>query len=296
LQAELRRWKWIAAHTKYSKLFGFAFCDVHYVLQVASEDTVLYTAQSYVDNLAAAGRTVLHAVDRLAPLVRCPHLSQFWLSASVLSDDADKLLLRGLQHRLKRLLLLKQGVTAGSIVTAADIYANQDFPQDMPASWGLPVRDIQPPVNSAQLEWQIDVLDIISAAQASGSQQQTTVLRSHPSKLLGGIRWCIELRCNWDASRQGSTIDAYVCALPPGLPVGAVRTYSLTGEWEEDPETVLFKATQTLQGTSGVCSPDCFGVGVMAGGFDQAAWVARGLPTDDFFYLSLRVTVEDVYM
>ena len=259
---------------------------------------MLYTAQAYVDNLAAAGHDILHAVDRLAPLVRCPHLSQFWLSASVLSDDADRLLLRGLQHRLKRLLLLKQGAAAGSIVTAADIYANQDFPQDMPASWGLPVRDIQPPVNSAQLEWEIDVQDIIPAAQASGSQQQTIFLGSHPSTLLGGIRWCIGLRCNWDASRQGSTIDAYVCAVPPGLPVGVVRhcTYSLQGEWAGGPETVLFEATHQLQGTSGLCSPDYFKVGAMAGGFDQAAWEAGGLHTDyDYLYLKLRVTGEDVY-
>jgi hypothetical protein len=275
-----------------------AFCDVHCILQVASEDTVLHTAQPYVDNLAAAGHEVLQAVDRLAPLVRCPRLSQFWLSASVLSDDADRLLLRGLQYRLKRLLLLKQGIPAGSIVTAADICASQEFPQDMPVSWGLPVRDIQPPVNSVTLRWGIDVIDeIIPAAQASASQQQTTILRSHPSKLLGGIRWCIELKRNWDASRQGSTIDGYVCALPPGLPVGVVRhcTYSLQGEWAGDPETVLFEATHQLQGTSGLCSPDYFKVGAMAGGFDQAAWEAGGLPTDEFFYLELQVTVGDVY-
>ena len=83
-------------------------------LQVASEDTVLFTAQVYADKLREASLAIvgsLHgeqlAIDKLAPLVRCPHLSQFWLSASVLSDDAHDLLLQKQQPQVKRLLLLK---------------------------------------------------------------------------------------------------------------------------------------------------------------------------------------------
>lgn len=58
--------------------------------QVVSEDTVLYTAQAYVNAVPAA--TKKQAQDLLAPL-RCPQLSPFWLSASFLSDNASKLLL-----------------------------------------------------------------------------------------------------------------------------------------------------------------------------------------------------------
>jgi hypothetical protein len=58
---------------------------------------VLFTAQAYVDNLAAAGGDTQQAVDTLAPLLRCPHLSQLWLSATVLSDDAPRMLLHALQ-------------------------------------------------------------------------------------------------------------------------------------------------------------------------------------------------------
>jgi hypothetical protein len=104
--------------------------------QVASEDTVLYTAQAYADNLAKTGCDAQQAVDRLAPLVRCPHLSQHWLSASVLSDDADKLLLRGMQRQLP----LKIACRHDGRLLLTDIKA---VVPDVPASWLLPVRDIQ---------------------------------------------------------------------------------------------------------------------------------------------------------
>jgi hypothetical protein len=78
--------------------------------------------------------------ERLAPLVRCPHLSQFWLSASVLSGDADKLLLRGLQPQLKRLLLHKPACTSAPDRTVAAITRNVP---DVAVSWLLPLGDIQ---------------------------------------------------------------------------------------------------------------------------------------------------------
>jgi hypothetical protein len=76
-------------------------------LQVASEDTVLYTAQAYADKQDISEQQA----DTLARLVRCLHLSQFWLSAAALSGDAGKLLLRALQPQLQQQLLLKLAYT-----------------------------------------------------------------------------------------------------------------------------------------------------------------------------------------
>lgn len=76
------------------------------LLQVTSEDTVLFTAQAYMDQQPAGDAKQL-AAAKLAPLLRCPHLSQFWLSVSVLADHAGEQLLGALQPQLKRLLLRK---------------------------------------------------------------------------------------------------------------------------------------------------------------------------------------------
>jgi hypothetical protein len=46
--------------------------------QVASEDTVLYTAQTYKGKLTDTQQRQM-AQQLLAPLIRCPRLSQFWL-------------------------------------------------------------------------------------------------------------------------------------------------------------------------------------------------------------------------
>jgi hypothetical protein len=122
---------------------------------------VLFTAQAYADRLAAAGLDSSgsqQAVDKLARLVRCPHLSMFWLSASVLSDDASRLLL-GRMPQLKQLLLLKMANSTDALLRADNI---QKRVWGVPASWLLPVRDSQQ-VNRAQLEWEVDVAAIRQA-------------------------------------------------------------------------------------------------------------------------------------
>jgi hypothetical protein len=156
---------------------------------------VLYTAQAYADK-AATNSKRKQAINKLAPLVRCPHLSQFWLSASVLSDDANRLLLHKLQPQLKRLLLLKPACSTHSDCSIADILG-------APASWLLPVRDIQPP-SSAFVEWELDVADVRKAAQ--DSQHETVVLRSPTSCLSGGVRWGMELQCEWNATSKGAQL------------------------------------------------------------------------------------------
>jgi hypothetical protein len=63
------------------------------LVQVASEDTVLYTAQAYVDKLKGAS---LDSADiqlvgsKLAAPVRAPQLSLLWRAASALADNASR--------------------------------------------------------------------------------------------------------------------------------------------------------------------------------------------------------------
>ena len=248
----------------------------------------MFFAQAYVQ-LGATG-SQQQAVDRLAPLVRCPHLSQHWLSALVLSDDADKLLLRGLQPQLKRLLLLKPACSTATGLSAADI--ERGIP-GVPASWLLPVRDITP-VASVEIEWEVNVTAIRQAAEDSAACQGTTSLTSPTSSSpLGGVRWGITLQCSWDAREQGSKVGLF--ANGASLPIGSFCrcTYSLNCA------AVAFinrpaGYTSYLGNNWGKGFDDFFRLGAMPGGFDEAAWVAKGLPTSGS--IKLQLTVKDVGM
>jgi hypothetical protein len=254
------------------------------LFQVTSEDTVLYTAQAYADKLAASGSSSQLAVDALAPLVRCPHLSQFWLSASVLSDDADKLLLWGLQLQLKRLLLLKPACQS---VRAEDINTSVS---EAPASWLLPVRDLQ--LVSSQVIWNLDVAAIKKAAQDSANQQAQTSLCSLHSCLLGGVWWGMLLKCTWDASTKSSSIGLYADA--HSLPAGSFCACTFTLKC---PSSFANWATHVCTGSGHFAGHtrqtlgrhDFFTFGPMSGGFDEARWAANYLPASGSIVLQLAV-------
>jgi hypothetical protein len=254
--------------------------------QVASEDTVLYTAQAYVNRLEAAGFDPQQARDKLAPLVRCPHLSQHWLSASVLSDDADKLLLGGLQPQLKRLLLLKPARSTDAGLSAASIAR---CIAQVPASWLLPVREITP-FSSVTAEWELDVTSIRQTARGVAARKHTLTLKSGTlTTPLGGIGWGMELQCAWDSSKKGTTVGLYTLAT--SLPAGSFCrcTFSLSCA----AATISYQGTEYIGGVGDAMGwRDFFGLGPMSGGFDEAAWAAKGLPTTGS--LKLRLTVKDV--
>lgn len=71
-------------------------------LQVASEDTVLYTVQEYHNRLTSDDKRSSVLV-KLVPLIRCQHLSMFWLGAAVLSPQTYRLVINLLQPKLKAL-------------------------------------------------------------------------------------------------------------------------------------------------------------------------------------------------
>jgi hypothetical protein len=286
--------------------------------QVASEDTVLYTAQAYVDGQSKAAKAIFGAtptptsgaqqappgqlaVDKLAPLVRCPHLSQFWLSASVLSDGYVNPLLDELQSQLRQLIMVKAGCSRG--LSADDIKKAGDSvnfigAKPWPASWLLPVRDIQP-VSSMKLDWKLDVAAIRQAAQDSARQKKDiryggVHLRSPTSCLLGGLMWDMSLSCIWDSSIQGSRVGLAACTKK--IPYGTLCrcTYSLECVGVDAvgsiTETRMFTTLDWKVEKWAV--RDFFKIGSMHGGFDAASWAAKGLPASG--NITLRLTVKDV--
>ena len=256
---------------------------------------MLFTAQAYADRNPWVDP--ITASVRLAPLIRCPHLSQFWLSASVLSNEPHKVLLRKLQHvglaqsQLQQLLLRKFRSANPRGELRPEQIAN------VPASWLLPVRDIQL-VSSVNLTWELDVCAIRTAALYSGSRKQKAIKRSPVSSLIGGVRWGMKMYCDWDASKQGSTINLYACAESLLAGTACRCTYTLkyiaTDKCGVKTAEGSRKEANHFEADEPWGWEDVFGVGVMSGGFDEAAWAAKGLPAEGS--IALHLTVEDVGM
>lgn len=198
------------------------------LLQVASEDTVLFTAQTYVNRLSKNQRE--EAQGKLAPLVRATYLSQFWLSASLLSDNAPKMLLSVLSRQLRHLFLVKHAAATGAgglTLSAKDI---KEAVQGVPASWLLQPR-LSKPVSSVQLEWRVDVADTKQAVAEAISSRQQRLLWSPPAPPLCGVAWCLALGCLWKEDREGCTICVFTVAraLPANTSINATYTIECVG-------------------------------------------------------------------
>jgi hypothetical protein len=207
------------------------------LVQVASEDTVLYTAQAYVDKLKAdsLGSADIQLVQsKLAALVRCPQLSMIWRTAtaveSTVAENTQEQLLGGQQAQLRQLLLLQ---APASQRTAEEIKA---VIPSAPASWLLGPRTIKE-VGSVQVEWSVDVSAIKQTAQAAATSRTSHLFSSSQcptSPPLMGISWQIRLKLKWcadDAGNQGVTLGAFASAanLPPGAVCSATYTLECLG-------------------------------------------------------------------
>jgi hypothetical protein len=192
------------------------------------------------------------------------------------------MLLRRLQPQLQMLLQLKRALKEGM---GADVISNNVA--GAPASWLLPVSDVQPlvgPTSSAEVEWQLDVADIRRAVQDSYSQQRRIELKAPSCCLLGGVAWEMYLPIRWDASKAGSTVGLYVrTKLPAGTFCLCMYSLVCVG--------VAAVERSHLFGPSNGAR-DFFELGCMSGGFDEAAWAAKGLPASGT--ILLRLTVKDV--
>jgi len=175
---------------------------------VASEDTVLYTAQTYVN--AVKDRLQWEtAKQQLAPLIRCQHLSWFWLSAAALSADAPTLLLPQ-QAQLRQLLMLQHADSTFE-PTATEL---EELLPGAPSNWCLPERVCRE-VSSVQLVWSLDVEEIRAAAHNSGSQQKLVNIPSEcVTPPLGGVVFRVLLQVVWDAA-QGAVW--WTCLLSPRM-------------------------------------------------------------------------------
>uniref|UniRef100_A0A383WH17 BACK domain-containing protein n=1 Tax=Tetradesmus obliquus TaxID=3088 RepID=A0A383WH17_TETOB len=272
-------------------------------LRVASEDTVLYVAQKYLDPY-----TVYEAEEEepdfnnnlklyedvqaaLAQLVRAPHLSHFALCCAALTHEPDSNsdhVLDGHLSQVQSLLSLKQTATTEQVAASiGDL-------EDVPASWLLGPRQIVPLADGVRLEWRLPVEQMRQACRDSFAQQDTVdIICPESSAPIGGLDWQLYVQC---VQQGGGT----VVGLYAGPSPGQLSRYM----WYKCRFTVTWGGEQPLlcsrwSGSSNAApTPGSRSRGfdklfeldpMTVGGWDEAAWAAARLPTSGDMLLQLHI-------
>lgn len=213
--------------------------------------------------------------QRLAPLVRCHHLSQYWLAVSAMTAAAPELLLADLQPQLQQLLVL-QAVRPGSVQERVCAHAKlQKLVPGAPSSWSGGPRALRP-VDSVELHWAVDVSAIREATQHCSAQQDRVELFSPGvTPLMGPMAFQLALNVRWfhRSGRYMVGIQASPCGVPSHAQV------AFTGRILAGGVTFPFRLQVPICAEEGWGKLDFFGLGAFAQGWDEVAWAAQGLPT-----------------
>lgn len=247
-------------------------------LQVPSEDIVLYTAQQYVTRLPAdAGREV--AKSALAGLIRAPRLSDAMLHHTVVLDGSSSKLLGRYMTQLKELLLLRRILWNRQ---GGEFKAELASIEDTPKSWQLDQRQIVPIV-PARVVWQLSVQHLKQACLKAYEEQKSEVLLSRHSPPISGFAWRFTL--DIEAKEAGVTLNVYFGPVKMSTSFFLSFHFSLNCNGKAAQQRVpCMKGNYTWHIDE---FPD---VGVMAGGWDEAAWAAQGLPTEGDLVFELEVS------
>lgn len=251
-------------------------------MQVASEDTVLAAAREYLKAQKFKFTPSLVA-GMLAPLIRCQHLSTFWLSACVCAkDEGLSALFSRYQQPLKPLLMMRLA-DGDCVLTQEEL---QDQFEGAPPSWLLGQRALKN-VDSVQLVWPLRVAELRSAAQRSAAEQDLVRLECPlTSAPLGGMTWSLLAEADWDADRQAVQLGLF--CIPLNAPLNSWYTFRAQLDVEGAPE--LSHKVSCLRSVSAPTGLGSDLVGSMSGGWDEAAWAATGLPAEGELRVTLTVT------
>jgi hypothetical protein len=249
-------------------------------LQVLSEDTVLYTAAKYVaaqgkgklDDAAAAAKAAL------APLVRAPQLSSFALSTAAIAADSSEYLLGGYAQQLRFLIHLHGKASVTEVIDMLHKFAG-------PSSWLLKEREL---VSSAgggvRLEWRLAVEELRRACRNSCEQQKIVSLRSDHSAPLGGVGWYMQVECRQQDG--GTVVGLFAGPFKFDMPQGGCYKSSFDIVWRD----TKHMTTPCLMCGETWGKLNYLGLSPMGGdGWDEAAWVAAGLPASGEMLLQLHV-------
>lgn len=253
--------------------------------QVASEDTALSAVRTYVNSARSSVRQAARAA--LGPLIRCQHLSVYWLSACVLSEHGLGLLFTPFSKQLKKLLMAR--LADPSFEPTHEHTA--DSMEGAPASWLLGQR-MQRAVSSVQLAWAVSVSNIRALAQLCAEEREASDFDcSRMSAPLDGMMWGLQLQAKWEES-GGVLVGLFV--VPKNAPADVWYKFKAEITLAGHPQLAATSHTLNLGFALGHKQgwglQDCFGTGAMAGGWDEAAWAAAGMPSEGDLTITMRVT------
>jgi hypothetical protein len=233
---------------------------------------VLYTVRRFTQDC-----TDTPALQQLMRQVRCPHLSPYWLSALTIPSITVPAVL--LPH--VRNLLAARSVKADYQVTALDL---QKVFAGAPACWALPQRATQP-VSSAQVTWEVPIDKLRAAAHRSVAGNSTVSLRSFCSTApVDGMSYDINVECS--PKEGGSCIGVFGRAT--NAPCDLFWSFDMTMRAPGLARTV----SSRMGRGAGYGWRDFFDLPAMAGGWDEAAWAAKGLPTSGTLPITLTVSAQ----
>jgi hypothetical protein len=250
-------------------------------LRIASEDTVLYTANMYITLQPSSRRQTCKTA--LALLVRAPHLTRSGLAAQTLSSGRH-LLLDSLTAPLKQLVSYK-------LLTASDSVTPETLSEirGAPDSWSRNARQ-RVAAEGVCMQWRLSVEKIAQACRQCFANNTVVSLNSPGhTPPLGGVVWRMQVHVQMQRRNgvSGVTVGLY---LGPGggAARNVFRMYSGTLECASARRATLRCDQGNLHGRG---YPDFFRVGLMSegGGWDEATWAAKGLPTSGEVELSLHM-------
>jgi hypothetical protein len=191
--------------------------------------------------------------------------------------SANSTLLSGLQPQLKQLMLARLADPSWELIEA--IIA-KEVPQ-APASWLRPAREpsARDLSNGVQLRWTLDVETVKAAFKRKDDERDDVELTSPKSAPLGGLCWYMTLCLEWNSEEEGDMIGVYV--MSANGPPGGFVSFSFAVECLAGSNVLKHSLTVKQQRVASLCGSgyvDAFEMGTVAGGWDDDAWAAKGLP------------------
>jgi hypothetical protein len=161
---------------------------------------------------------------------------------------------------------------------------------DAPAAWALPKR-ASAPLSSVQMTWELPVEQLREAAQRSVARNAIVALRSPCcTPPLSGIQYDLHIKCSPNEGSGGIGLYVGAVALAASLWMPVDYTIAVPGV------CLRTQLTQNEGGRLLKSSSNCgwrnfFKVSPMAGGWDEEAWAAQGLPTSGTLTIKLTVSL-----
>jgi hypothetical protein len=152
-----------------------------------------------------------------------------------------------------------------------------------PGCWAAPKRAIQP-VSSVQVTWDVPIDQIQEAAQRSAADSTRVAVQSPcRSPPIDGTAYDMTLECKPNGSSCFIGFFNAPADVPNDLCWSCKFTFSASGTYGRTVSTSMYAASSHWGNTNFFQLPS------MAGGWDEAVWAARGLPTSGTLPITLTV-------